>query len=500
MSYTDAQKAAYWKKKALQGSSKPKYSKNKYNKGYVKAKSESKDSAEARRVARKQAAIAPGIISQIGGGVGGKIGKFLGNEKFGNFLGSKAGHLIEQITGFGDYQLQGNSIMTGCLTPPQVVNSVNKGCIIVRHREYLGDIPATSAFTVRDYPINPGMVQTFPWLSQIASAFEQYRMRGCLFEFLSTSSDALLMSASSSALGTVNMATEYDSLESNFGSKREMLNHEFSNSRKPSLSFIHPIECKRNRTPVSELYVRHATPPTGADLRLYDLGKFQIATEGMQSATGVVGELWVTYEVELFKAKFDPISFADGATDHFRLIAPTNAAPFGTDQAAAGGGSTLGGSITGGNRYNWPGTVTKGTYLIFYEVTWSVNAVLTRPSIATATNCVAENWFKNNTTQVVGLDATTNQSNAWFCCVYTVTGSPASLSVGAGTNYSTTNFTGGDLWVIHVSDGLSSLPAAISDRVIETPVVESEDDETSLIEEQIEKLKTICRTNSKKAV
>lgn len=84
----------------------------------------------------------------------------------------RLGHLVSKITGFGDYEIEGNSIMRGGLSPPEVVNSADRGGFIVRHREYITDINAATAFTNQAFPINPGIKTTFPWLGAVASAFE----------------------------------------------------------------------------------------------------------------------------------------------------------------------------------------------------------------------------------------------------------------------------------------------------------------------------------------
>ena len=55
---------------------------------------------------------------------------------------------------------------------------------------------------------------------------------------------------------------------------------------------------------LGDLYVRPTlNVPSGSDRRLYDFGNFQIATIGLQGTSVNVGELWVTYEIELFKPK-----------------------------------------------------------------------------------------------------------------------------------------------------------------------------------------------------
>lgn len=222
------------------------------------------------------------------------------------------------IRGFGAYKIGNNSVLAGGMSPPMIVNSVRSGGMIVRHREYLRDITASNLFKGTTFTINPGLPETFPWLAQIAGSFEQYRMRGLLFEYKTTSSDTILSSATSTALGTVVMGTQYNVLDEPFDNKFEMENYEFSNSSKPSLSMIHPIECAKSQTPISLLYVRTPSTDTSkGDPRLYDLAKFTIATVGMQGQfntpqqnNAAIGELWCTYEVEFFK----PVMNEDSST------------------------------------------------------------------------------------------------------------------------------------------------------------------------------------------
>lgn len=333
----------------------------------------------------------------LGGAMGGPVGGALGGA-VGSFLGGKIGHLVEQITGFGDYKVVSNSIMSGGVSPPSIVNSANKGGVIVRHREYIGDILATTGFTLQQFSLNPGLLQTFPWFSQMAMAYEQYRMRGALFEFLSTSSDALLSTATSTALGTVNMATLYDVTDAPFSDKRTMLNHEWSNSRKPSVSFIHPIECKASYNPNNLYYTRAAGVPPGADPARFDFCKFCIATEGMQAAGGVLGELWITYEIELFKQQYHPLVY----TDHFRLTGVAAATPLGTgtdlvNAANVARGGTLGGSInTAGTIYSFPANVGSGLYLVQYQAA-GVLGPLTGTGIV-LTNCAYAPIMQNGLT------------------------------------------------------------------------------------------------------
>jgi len=247
------------------------------------------------------------IGSTLGGLAGTALGTMLGNPAMGASLGSglggMGGKLFGSITGLGDYEIQQNSLIQD---PPPMYNKVvaKNGGIVVHHREYLGDIitsPTPNTFTIQSFPINPGQSQSFPWLSQVAQNYEQWTPEGIVFEFRSMSADAL--NSVNTALGTVIMATNYNSGNPLFASKSEMENYEFGQSCKPSCSAMHLVECARNQTVLSDLYVRPAAVPVNSNVQFFDLGLFQIATSGFQGVSVNVGELWITYEVLLMKPK-----------------------------------------------------------------------------------------------------------------------------------------------------------------------------------------------------
>jgi hypothetical protein len=252
------------------------------------------------------------------GGYWGDLGKRLGGH-----LGGVADEVVgigRSLTGRGSYHVRQNSIMeTG--GPPSIINSRHSS--VIRHREYLTDISGSVGFAINSFPINPGVVTTFPWLASIAAGYEQYKLRGIIFEFHSTSATAV--SSTNTALGTVIMATEYNSNLPAFTNKLQMENHEYATTTSPCCSAIHPVECARGRTPVDELYVRTSGVSAGShgsgsavsqyNPLLYDLGQFYIATYGMQAAA-VIGELWVSYEIEFLKPALTP-QVSSGMVAHY---------------------------------------------------------------------------------------------------------------------------------------------------------------------------------------
>jgi len=237
---------------------------------------------------------------------------------------------------------------------PKIRNSKG-GVVRIQHTEYLFDVLGTNGFISNAFILNPGLNLSdggfSVWLYNVAQNFEEWKARGICFHFKSTSAE--YSTATGSALGTVSMATNYNSLNPNFTSKQVMENYEGATSTKPSKNQNHFVECSNKQTPVHPMYVRTGPVPAGGDQRLYDLGVFQLATNGMNSTNAaVVGELWVSYEIDFFKPRINPQP--DGIWDHFQIAAGAGilpATPFGTVGAKlfyATSESTAGGAIVGG--------------------------------------------------------------------------------------------------------------------------------------------------------
>lgn len=203
---------------------------------------------------------------------------------------------------------------------------------IVNHREFVADVRTSDddegAFLVESYPINPGIMKTFPWCSQIAANYEEYKIKAMVFEYKTTSSDAL--NSTNTALGSVIMSTQYNVLSNQFINKNQMENYEHTTSGKPSLSNQHIVQCGKFETPAHDMFVRtnDTIVDNNSDLRLYDHGRFSIATVGGQHMDVVVGELWVSYEVELSKPRLNQAA-TSGISFHYRSGAGITAAlPF----------------------------------------------------------------------------------------------------------------------------------------------------------------------------
>jgi hypothetical protein len=232
------------------------------------------------------------------GFVGGKLGKGLGSA-------------ISRLVGFGDYTVLSNTLFKESMALPPGEAVPNFGVLghatRVRHREFVTDVyvPAVPAnFVNLPFTVNPGDSYTFPWLARLARQYQQYKFEGLVFEFKTLSSDI----TAGGALGAVIMASNYDVVQPLFPDKLHMENSQYAVSAKPSCSQIHTMECAPEATANKLYYVRSDGIPESPsqDNRFYDLAKFQLATSGLPGTAGtVLGELWVSYDVSLYKPLID---------------------------------------------------------------------------------------------------------------------------------------------------------------------------------------------------
>jgi hypothetical protein len=269
-------------------------------------------------------------------------------DSFLGSLGQFAGNSVSKIFGLGAYKMNSNSLFSNATgTQVPVMHSSNES-VVFRHREYIGEVSSSTVFSLTPYAINPGLASSFPYLSTIASCFQEYKFRGLIYEFKSTGATALV-SGTNTAMGTVSMVAQYRADAPTPTNKLEMLNEMWAADAKTSDSFILPIECSPKENPMKIQYVRTGSGFTG-DIKLYDLAKLSIATVGSQGAN-VVGELWASYEIELYKPLLSP-SGGLLAADHWQ-------------RSSTGSASQPFGLIATANVTNQLGTVVTGTTITF---------------------------------------------------------------------------------------------------------------------------------------
>lgn len=318
--------------------------------------------------------------------VGSDIGSLFGMGKLGKSLGGAVGKFL----GHGDYVVQSNSLIPGKNNQGPgvpVFQKDGKRGIRVTEREFLGDIISgstlvngSSSFNIQTYRINPGLNSTFPWLSAVAQQFEEWEPLGIVFEFVSTSSE---FNGSSQGLGVVVAATDYDVYDQPFFNKIQMESEDYSCSTKASVNMMHGIECAKAERESPVMYIRASAIPTGATAAQYDLGNFQIATQGMSVAGVNVGELWVSYDIALYKKNLFGgqlgndvltsiiIGTTSISTSNYFSTAPTQTG----NMFLTLGGATI----------TFPKWLQSGVFMITYEV--DASSITSTVAFSLTTNC-----------------------------------------------------------------------------------------------------------------
>ncbi len=242
----------------------------------------------------------------------------------------------------------------------------------VSHRERIGTVLGSVAFTTTAYDINPGLVTTFPWLSAIANRFETYSFEKLTFRFKTKTA--------TTALGDVILVNDYDCTDSGPATSIQAESYQSFVDGAPwqdlSMSAL-PKDLHK----LKERYVRDTTNPSGTDQKMYDVGTFYICTENQASAA-LVGYLYVEYTVRLMTPQLRSSDFyiSGGYVDG--LTGTTAANPLGTapavDSDARGISVDASSNITISNpgEYNFSISIT-GTVISAVTLTATSNCTVT---------------------------------------------------------------------------------------------------------------------------
>jgi len=152
------------------------------------------------------------------------------------------------------------------------------------------NIKATSVdFIPLKFEVNPGLSETFPWLSGVAPNFDRYKFKSLKFIFES--------SQSTLTTGTVMMAPEFDIADPLPLSKASFLEYAYSARSAVWKNFevVVPLHAIQN---YREFYTRSDYVPI-TDKKLYDPLYWMVATDQIAEGT-LVGELWIEYDIELY--------------------------------------------------------------------------------------------------------------------------------------------------------------------------------------------------------
>jgi len=205
------------------------------------------------------------------------------------------------IRGMGDYEVLGSN--TGGVNQPSFGSTTST----FRKREFVSKIVSSAAageFKLDKFTINCGDGTCFPWLSGLANNYESWCPKGIIFEYIPTS--GMAVASSNTALGVVVMATQYNPYAVDPNNRVRLEGYPNAVSFAPYQRVCSGVECVPSKRQAETLLIRNSSvgPSTGLVIdggadTLFDLGQFFIATEGVQDSAVTLGELWITYDIQL---------------------------------------------------------------------------------------------------------------------------------------------------------------------------------------------------------
>jgi len=161
----------------------------------------------------------------------------------------------------------------------------------VRHRELITSIGTIGgAWNTFRYQCQPGVGTVFPWLSQVAQSFKEYRFRRLTFHFEPN--------CATTREGALVLVPLYDPSNSTPTSVEQALDCKNAVSfpvwQRGSSSFS-------GQKFMKNLFVRTMDLPTGSEesLKFYDSGAMVLALDGVAAGTNI-GKFTVDYEVDFF--------------------------------------------------------------------------------------------------------------------------------------------------------------------------------------------------------
>jgi len=184
-----------------------------------------------------------------------------------------------------------------------------------------------------------------------------------VFHYVPTS--GMSVASANTALGSVMFQTSYRATEAAPSSKIEMMNEYWASEGRPCDEICHPIECDPKENPFNIQYIRSSPLVPGENILMYDLGVTTIATTGQQENDRVLGDIWLSYEIELKKPR---LTGANTETTRslqiFSNTSVTQAAPFGQYKIE----SSIEGVSTNNNVITFPPNFA-GEYLLAWAYT-----------------------------------------------------------------------------------------------------------------------------------
>jgi len=302
---------------------------------------------------------------------------------------------------------------TGQSSRAPIISMTRDQCRI-RHRELLASVTGSTAFTVAlSLGINPGLSASFPWLSVMAQAWEEYEFTSLRFCYYTRTGTNIP--------GSVMMAIDYDAADAAPASEQIASSYEGVVEDAPWKDICCTARKLSMTGPLKKHYTRNSALAANLDIKTYDVGNFFLMTVDGTSVPW--GKLWVEYDVVFTLPQLPPngVGPVGGKISSGGTLSAAN--PFGdaptVDPQANGISISNNSIVTFANA---------GTYLVVMNLGGTV--------ITNVTATLGSNVTTVNTNQVVNTAATA----LIYWVVYSVALGGSTVTFAATATTVTSNF------------------------------------------------------------
>lgn len=170
---------------------------------------------------------------------------------------------------------------------------------ILSNIEFVQDIQPSTTFVATSLEVNPGNPSVFTWLATQAINWEKYQ-----FEELEFIYKPYVSEFNDNAGGVVILQFDYDAGDATPTNFQQMF------ASRPNVSDIACREIHLRLDPKEmhrglAKYVRPGPLPPRQDIKTFDVGRLNIATQGQANTTSAIGQLHVKYRVQLRVPQLD---------------------------------------------------------------------------------------------------------------------------------------------------------------------------------------------------
>jgi len=162
----------------------------------------------------------------------------------------------------------------------------------VKHSEFLGNVSGNEDFSVVSYALNPGLVESFPWLHKQAAGWEFYRFRKLTVRYETRSPSA--------QAGSVMFVIDYKSSDGPPTDEKEANNS--SGAREGVIWRELRMGLNVSTAAAISPWKLIRTQPSAEPLIDFDVGRLHVAVTGVTGTAApallAVGKLWLDLEVD----------------------------------------------------------------------------------------------------------------------------------------------------------------------------------------------------------